>query len=325
MMPQYFGQGSSKLKAFISYSHKDEKYVERLHVHLAQISRQGMVDAWYDRAITVGGVLDNEIDMNLEGSDIFLAVVSPDFIASGYCYDKEMTKAIKMHDAGEIIIVPLIVEPCDWINTPLQRFRATPKDGKAVSEWSNQNSAFLDVVSDLRKVFTNVNHEKSDPSLSISEKVVAAVTTKASYRTKKDFDKIDRIQFKKAAFQTIAETLESYCVEANEIQGIRALFEGISKNRFFITLVNKDKSNRSAERSVYISDDGVMNGINFLHGRSNSSNSSNGMYGIEADDYDLFLKPIMGFSNRDDKMSPVDVAADIWHNLMRSVGIEYAN
>jgi hypothetical protein len=313
------------MKAFISYSHTDEKYVERLHVHLAQMKREGSIDVWHDRTIMVGGTLDQEIDTNLADSDLFLAITSPDFIASGYCYEKEMIDAIAMHDRGEIRIVPIIVEPCDWINTPLQRYLATPKDGKAVSEWSNPNSAFLEVVTDLRKI-ANAVTTRLLPQTPKSQKRQTPKTNKPIYRTKRDFDKIDRIEFKKSAFSEIAKNLRAYCQEADKIDGIRALFEQASQDRFFVTLVNKNKSNSAAERTVYMSDGSFMSGVNILHGRSDSSTSSNGSFSIEADDYDLFLRSLMSFrSDRERKLSPADVADEIWGEMMQSVGIEHAS
>src|SRR6185437_8083890 len=139
-------------KLFISYSHRDEKALERLHTHLAMLRREGAIVAWYDRAILAGDDIDNEVDANLADSDIFLALVSPDFLASKYCYEREMTKALERHDAGALRVVPIILEPCDWNSSPLGKLKALPKDGKAISIWANQNVAFLGIVEELRRV-----------------------------------------------------------------------------------------------------------------------------------------------------------------------------
>jgi hypothetical protein len=74
----------------------------------------------------------------------------PDYLASHYCYEREFEKAMQMQDAGELTIVPVIVEPCDWLNTPFGKFKALPKDGKPISTWENKNTAFLDVTQNLR-------------------------------------------------------------------------------------------------------------------------------------------------------------------------------
>src|SRR6266436_9991350 len=99
-------------KAFISYSHRDERALERLHTHLATLRREGNITAWYDREILAGDDIDRTIGLNLVQSDVFLALVSPDFLNSNYCYEREMAKALERHAEGTLRVVPVILEPC---------------------------------------------------------------------------------------------------------------------------------------------------------------------------------------------------------------------
>jgi hypothetical protein len=138
--------------AFISYSHRDKKALERLHVHLAALRRERTISTWYDREILAGADIDDEIRLNLAQADIFLALVSPDFLASSYCYEKEMQSALERYAAGTLRVVPVILEPCDWMLTPLGKLKAIPNDGMPVSTWTNENSAYLDVVKELRRL-----------------------------------------------------------------------------------------------------------------------------------------------------------------------------
>jgi TIR domain len=111
------------------------------------------VEAWYDREILAGSDVDQEIDAKLAETDIFLALVSPDFLASHYCYEREMATALKKHTEGTIRVVPVIIEPCDW--TPLKHLKALPKDGQPISTWPNENAAYLDVVTELRRLLSD--------------------------------------------------------------------------------------------------------------------------------------------------------------------------
>jgi len=104
------------------------------------LRRDGRISDWYDREIKTGGAIDREISAQLDDCQLFLALVSPDFLNSGYCYDKEMKRAIERHEAGELTIVPIILEPSNWQTSPLKQFKAVPKDGKPISEWANQNN-----------------------------------------------------------------------------------------------------------------------------------------------------------------------------------------
>jgi len=71
-------------KAFISYSHRDEKALGRLHTHLAMLRRENLIMTWYDREILAGDEIDREVSSNLRDSDLFLALVSPGFLDSNY-------------------------------------------------------------------------------------------------------------------------------------------------------------------------------------------------------------------------------------------------
>ena len=62
-----------------------------------------------------------------------------------------MIRALEWHDAGEARIVPIIVEPCDWKNSPLNKLKVIPKDGKPINEWTNENAAYLNIVTELRR------------------------------------------------------------------------------------------------------------------------------------------------------------------------------
>src|SRR5882757_3406983 len=114
-------------KAFISYSHRDEKALDRLHAHLATLRRAGQITAWFDREILGGDSVDNQIEASLKSSEIFLALVSPDFLASNYCYEREMEVALKRHEEASLRVIPVILEPCDWKSTPLGKLKALPK------------------------------------------------------------------------------------------------------------------------------------------------------------------------------------------------------
>src|SRR5205809_2078711 len=152
------------MKAFISYSHKDSTMLEFLHKHLIQLQRDRLISAWTDNEIPAGGKISKSISKELNSSELFVALVSPDYIASGYCYNVEFDAALKLEEKGEITIVPVIIEPCDWLNTPFKEFKALPKDGKAISLWENKNTAFLDVAQNIRRVLQGQTSDEKPAS-----------------------------------------------------------------------------------------------------------------------------------------------------------------
>ncbi|MEM6256620.1 MAG: SUMF1/EgtB/PvdO family nonheme iron enzyme [Cyanobacteria bacterium P01_D01_bin.156] len=136
---------------FFSYSHRDEVMRDELEMHLSALKRQGLIESWHDRRILVGDEWAREIDRNLNDADIILLLISPYFIASDYCYELEMRRAIERHEEGEARVIPVIIEPCDWQNTPFSKLQAVPTNGTPISKFSNQHEGFLEVVTAIKK------------------------------------------------------------------------------------------------------------------------------------------------------------------------------
>jgi tetratricopeptide (TPR) repeat protein len=148
------------LSVFISYSHKDEDLREELDVHLALLKRQGKIWAWHDRAIEAGTEWDSEIKHQLETADVILLLISPRFIASDYCYDLEMQRAIQRHDEGTARVIPILLKPCDWQGSPFSKLAILPKDAKPITTWTNQDEAFLNVTQGIRRAVESLQAKK---------------------------------------------------------------------------------------------------------------------------------------------------------------------
>lgn len=118
---------------FFSYSHKDEALRDQLETQLAMLKRQGVIETWHDRRIVAGSDLDHAINAHVETDEVILLLVSPDFLASDYCYEIEMTRAMERHAVGEAVVIPIILRPCDWHGSPFGKLVATPPDGRPVT------------------------------------------------------------------------------------------------------------------------------------------------------------------------------------------------
>jgi len=147
------------MKAFISYSHEDADLLAKLLKHLAALNREGLLDAWTDKEIHAGGVIDDHVDAAMEDAQLFILLISASFIHSDYCFAKEFARALERHEAGEAIIVPIIVRECDWNIDALRKFKALPDDGKAIisRHWHSDDEAFAHVASGLRKLLSKDN------------------------------------------------------------------------------------------------------------------------------------------------------------------------
>jgi hypothetical protein len=139
------------IDVFISYSHEDDYWRKELEKHLSNLKRQREIADWSDRKIEAGLEWEAQLKDKLESSPIILLLISADFLDSDYCYDVEMQRAIERHDAGTAKVIPIILRPCDWQHSKFSKLQVLPQDGKAVTLWKNQDSAFLDVVQGIRR------------------------------------------------------------------------------------------------------------------------------------------------------------------------------
>ena len=150
-------------KIFISYCHQDESFKNDLEKHLSSLKRQNLIDIWHDRCISAGEEWKSEIDINLHDSDIILFLISADFLASSYCMDIEAKQAMDQHKKGTSLLIPIIVRSVRWRLEELNKFQALPKDAKAISSYSDKDSAWCEVVEGIEKLLNNLkkNHTET--------------------------------------------------------------------------------------------------------------------------------------------------------------------
>jgi tetratricopeptide (TPR) repeat protein len=143
---------SETVQVFYSYAHEDERLLERFNTHLSSLKREKKIATWYDRDIHAGSDWASTINSHVNTADIILLLISPDFIASDYCYSNEAQRALERHRAGEARVIPIILKPVDWQHTPLSELQALPRDGKPITSYSDQDEACLEVAQRIRRV-----------------------------------------------------------------------------------------------------------------------------------------------------------------------------
>lgn len=139
------------ITVFYSYAHADEKLRDELAKHLSLLKNQGYIQEWHDRDIEAGQEWEGRIDQHLAAAQFILLLISPDFMASPYCYSIELKRAMERHAAGEARVVPIILKPVDWQSAPFGQLQALPKNAKAVTTWPNRDEAFLDIAQGIRR------------------------------------------------------------------------------------------------------------------------------------------------------------------------------
>lgn len=144
-------QATQAIEVFFSYAHEDEELRDELAKHLKLLERQGVITSWYDREITAGSDWAGKIDGHLETAQVILLLISADFLASDYCYDVEMKRAMERHETREAIVIPVILREVDWQGAQFGKLQALPKNAAPVTNWENRDRAFADIARGIRR------------------------------------------------------------------------------------------------------------------------------------------------------------------------------
>ncbi len=140
------GAPEHKATVFISYSHKDEAWKDRLMTHLGVLQSQGLVQLWDDRRIGAGDDWYGAIQEAMSRASVAVLLISADFLTSKFILGEEVPRLLARRDQEGLRVIPLIVRPCAWQTVPwLRRLQARPKDGKPLSA-GNENQVDADLA-----------------------------------------------------------------------------------------------------------------------------------------------------------------------------------
>lgn len=143
---------AAAVELFYSYAHEDIKLCDLLETHLKALQRSGLIRSWYDRKIQKGSEWAPEIKAAMERAGIILLLLSPDFMASDYCYEIELPLAMKRHEAGDAVVIPILLRPFVYRDAPFAKLQMLPTGARAVIEWGRRDEAFNDVAAAIRTV-----------------------------------------------------------------------------------------------------------------------------------------------------------------------------
>jgi len=151
----------NSVEVFCSYAHEDEPLRQEFESSVALMRRKKQIDVWHDRRIAAGDNWADKIDEHLDSADIIALFVSRDFLASDYCYEKELCRALERESRKEAVVIPILVRDCDWSDAPFAKLQGIPS-GKAVTSWPNRDEAWTAVARALKETVLGVLQRKEE-------------------------------------------------------------------------------------------------------------------------------------------------------------------
>jgi WD40 repeat protein len=263
-MPLVNRSGPTRDLVFISYSHADKIWLERLRIFLKPFIRQN-VQVWLDPYIEVGDDWRREIAMALSRSSVGVLLVSGDFLASDFICDEELPALLKGADVGEITIVPVPVSASGYRETELARFQfAHPPDQPLDGLPEDQRSAALvkiaeQIAAAARKTSDLAPRAAAQPERVVAPAIGATTATghlaglhgvppqRPNYLRRQEY--LDRL---KQALLGGSE--QAVGITGAKAQGVRVGLHGmggIGKTELAINLVNEEEVQRAFPDGIY--------------------------------------------------------------------------
>ena len=141
-------------KIFVSYSHDDQEWVERLQTMAKPWLRAHQeLDLWVDTRIQAGELWDQEIKTALAESGVAIALVSATFLASDYISEHEMPQILRAAKDGDLRLLWVYVSYAAVDATTLPDFQATHDVSRPLValERHEQDAILLDVVHQMKE------------------------------------------------------------------------------------------------------------------------------------------------------------------------------
>ena len=108
---------------FVSYSHDDFEWLEKLNIALSPLERFAGIKAWDDTEIKPGEEWNEKIKLALSSSKVAIFLVTPNFLASPFISENEMNYFLQLREKENIVIFPIAVSSSNFENTPLKNIQ----------------------------------------------------------------------------------------------------------------------------------------------------------------------------------------------------------
>ena len=121
-------------RIFIAYSRKDLAQLEQLRTQLRVLERRDHCHIFYDGVIQPGEKWEPRIKDELHRADIFVLLVTAEFLDSDYVNDIELPTILQREQDGTAKVFPVILRQCLWQYSELGDFQAVLFQDRPIEE-----------------------------------------------------------------------------------------------------------------------------------------------------------------------------------------------
>jgi len=143
-----------KKKIYVTYSHSDRRWLEELLTHLAPL--KVTADVWSDTRIDAGTDWRAQIEEAIATADVVILLVSAEFLSSDFLTEVELPSILSAAQMRGTLVLPILISPCVWEQTPLSEFQFLNPPSKPLSSLSldARDRAYVDIVRRLGSILS---------------------------------------------------------------------------------------------------------------------------------------------------------------------------
>lgn len=155
-------KAAARTDVFISYSHKDKKWLDRVKVHLKPLERNHGVTIWQDTKLRGGDRWRAEIDQALASTRVAVLLISADFLASDFIAHHELPPLLKAAAKSGALILPVIISDSAFPDSELAIFQAINSTDQPLN--TLQEGQVEQVLVQLYRRIRDAYHEAPKPA-----------------------------------------------------------------------------------------------------------------------------------------------------------------
>jgi hypothetical protein len=138
---------------FISYSHQDKAYLEKLKRHFRPFRNK--INFWDDSKILPGQEWKKEIIDALTKSKVAILLLSADFFNSEFIQDEELPKLLSSAEKDGCLILSVILKPCFFDEYPeINKYQAINSPNYTIIQMSEheQEQTWIALLARIRNI-----------------------------------------------------------------------------------------------------------------------------------------------------------------------------